>query len=107
MNQASKQIEITPTFRVRIDSLGNHQPIIFKEGGEEIKIGKQKGQITKDRWQSEDWYFSTLSKAIHYGVKNGFCGLEEPIDEVPLKDYLQWLRDVEARTLELVREQRG
>jgi len=85
------KVKITDTFYVKIDSIGNHQPYYFREGGDTITIGKFQGQETKDKWVYADKYFNNVSRAILWGIEEGLVEGGEKLlgeDEIDAQAYL-------------------
>lgn len=89
----TKEITITSSYKIKIDNYRNHQPIIYKEGGEEILTGKYKGQLTKPSWKPVDKYFRNVPQAVWWGVENMYISTEElesvGKNEMTLKEALQ------------------
>lgn len=84
----TKEIAITSSFKINVDTLGNHQPVVYKEGGEEILHGRYKGQLTKSSWKPIDKYFRNPPQAVWWGIQNGYIG-EFDMTEMNLKECLQ------------------
>lgn len=88
-------VMITDTYKVEIDSMNNHQPFYFKEGGEVITVGKYKGSLSKDRWQTTNKHFKNLARAIHYGVEQEYLNQEEVLT---LQDHIDNLNKIYTKT---------
>ena len=72
---------------------GNEPVKIYKEGGEEILVGKYKGQLTKPSWKPTDKYFRNVPQAVWWGIENMYISTEEleslDKDEITLKEAFQ------------------
>jgi len=90
----AKTINVTDTFRVRVDTYGNYMPESWKES-EKITFGKFKGEMSEPKWITYDRYYSNLAKAIRFGCEEGIVGSELVVsDTMSLEDYLKYLEGV-------------
>lgn len=55
-------IHITEDFKVEVDEC-NHTLYQYREGGEEVTVGKYKGSISKPKWEVVG-YYPNLQQAI-------------------------------------------
>ena len=88
------EVLVTETFKVKVDSYKNHQPMYFKKGGDIISTGKNVGQISEDKWVTVDKYFRTLSEAILYGLEHGLIESGDKLvseDDITAETYLSRL----------------
>ena len=83
-------VNVTETFRVNIDTYGNHQPEFFKESSV-IEKGKNAGEMSEPKWVSVGKYYRNLAQAIWWGIENGYLGEDDVADEQSLKQYLDAL----------------
>ena len=87
-------VNVTETFRVNIDSYGNHQPEFFKESSV-IEKGKNAGEMSEPKWVSAGKYYRNAAQAIWWGIENGYLSengyLGENDDEQSLKQHLDAL----------------
>ena len=73
-------IQITDTFRIAVDTLGNHQPEYFKEGGELMTKGIGAGKVSKDKWISSGKFYNNPAWAIRWGIENGYLESSSILD---------------------------
>jgi hypothetical protein len=83
-------VNVTETFRVNIDSYGNHQPEFFKQASL-IEKGKYAGEMSEAKWVSADKYYRNAAQAIWWGIENGYLGEDNVADEQSLKQHLDTL----------------
>lgn len=89
-------IKITDTLKICHDAYGNYQPHVYDTGGELIKVGKRKGELSKASWRKIERYYPRLSMALNYCIDNGLIDpslhlegnltLIEAIDKLELMD---------------------
>jgi hypothetical protein len=64
-------VNVTETFRVNIDTYGNHQPEFFKQASL-IEKGKYAGEMSEAKWVSAGKYYRNVAHAIWWGIENGY-----------------------------------
>lgn len=83
-------VNVTETFRVNIDSYGNHQPEFFK-GASVIEKGKYAGQMSEAKWVSAGKYYRNVAQAIWWGIESGYLGEDAVAEDPSLKQHLDAL----------------
>jgi hypothetical protein len=83
-------VNVTETFRVNIDTYGNHQPEFFKPSSL-IEKGKNAGEMSEPKWVSAGKYYRNVAQAIWWGIENGYLGEDNVADEQSLKQHLDTL----------------
>jgi hypothetical protein len=88
---------VKDVFEVEVDKYKNHQPIIFKKGGDIIKVGFNKGQPAKDRMVRVDKYFRNMAECLRFGIENGHITGESLVtdEDITASEYLERVLNVE------------